>query len=361
MLVAAVRARSRRRARRRRGCADRAGAGRSRRRRAAARSRGRSARAAARRAGTTRGSGGRAPRRARSCATSAGVDAHLVRPGPLDVGADVGEQLEHRLDVADPRDVRQRAPARARAAQAARIGSAPFLLPAARTVPDERLAALDDEGLASRSSLDERSTSSGGIASPRWWNVTREQAWETLTRYTKSESLLRHALAVEASTRCYARQFGEDEELWGVDRAPARLRLRDPPDARQAPAGRRADPPRGGLSRRSVIEAVLSHAEHLAMPRDTPLKKTLFACDELSGLRPRLRARAADRAREARAEVGAEEAEAAVVRGRRAPRRGLRGRRAARARARRAHRERDRGAAADRGASSGSARGADAA
>ena len=46
--------------------------------------------------------------------------------------------------------------------------------------------------------------------------VTRERAWETLTRYTKSEALLRHALAVEASVRAYARKFGEDEELWGV-------------------------------------------------------------------------------------------------------------------------------------------------
>ena len=45
---------------------------------------------------------------------------------------------------------------------------------------------------------------------------TRERAWETLTRYTKSESLLRHALAVEASTAAYARKFGEDEELWRV-------------------------------------------------------------------------------------------------------------------------------------------------
>ena len=44
---------------------------------------------------------------------------------------------------------------------------------------------------------------------------TREQAWETLTRYTKSEALLRHALAVEASVRYYARLYGEDEEFWG--------------------------------------------------------------------------------------------------------------------------------------------------
>ena len=98
-----------------------------------------------------------------------------------------------------------------------------------------------------------------------------------------------------------------------------------------------------------VIEAVLSHAEHLAMPRDTPLKKTLFACDELSGF-----VHACGLVRPTgldglEPKSVREEAEAAVVRGRRAPRRGLRGRRAARARARRAHRERRRGAPADRG------------
>ena len=47
-------------------------------------------------------------------------------------------------------------------------------------------------------------------------DVTRERAWETLTRYTTSESLLRHALAVEGSVRWYARRFGEDEELWAT-------------------------------------------------------------------------------------------------------------------------------------------------
>ncbi|HVN61212.1 MAG TPA: hydrolase, partial [Gaiellaceae bacterium] len=47
-------------------------------------------------------------------------------------------------------------------------------------------------------------------------DLTRERAWETLTRYTKSEALLRHALAVEASTRAYARKLGGDEEQWGI-------------------------------------------------------------------------------------------------------------------------------------------------
>jgi putative nucleotidyltransferase with HDIG domain len=111
---------------------------------------------------------------------------------------------------------------------------------------------------------------------------TREQAWDTLTRYTKSEALLRHALAVEASTASYARRFGEDEELWRVtallhdfDYEIHPTLDKHPQDG--APILREEGYPE------EVIEAVLSHAEHLAMPRDTPLKKTLFACDELSG------------------------------------------------------------------------------
>ena len=111
---------------------------------------------------------------------------------------------------------------------------------------------------------------------------TRDQAWETLTRYTTSEALLRHALAVEASVGFYAKIQGEDEELW---RATALLHDFDyeihptldkhPQDG--APILREEGYPE------ELIEAVLSHAEHLAMPRDTPLKRTLFACDELSG------------------------------------------------------------------------------
>ena len=113
-------------------------------------------------------------------------------------------------------------------------------------------------------------------------DVTRERAWKTLTTYAKSDSLLRHALAVEAAVAGYARRFGEDEELW---RATALLHDFDyemhptldehPQDG--APILREEGYPE------EVVEAVLSHAEHLGLPRDTPLKKTLFACDELAG------------------------------------------------------------------------------
>ena len=111
---------------------------------------------------------------------------------------------------------------------------------------------------------------------------SREQAWETLTRYTKSEPLLRHALAVEAAVRAYARKFGEDEELWGVtallhdfDYEIHPTLDKHPQDG--APILREEGYPE------EIVEAVLSHADHLALPRDTMLKKTLFACDELAG------------------------------------------------------------------------------
>jgi putative nucleotidyltransferase with HDIG domain len=112
--------------------------------------------------------------------------------------------------------------------------------------------------------------------------VTRDRAWQTLTTYTKSEALLRHALAVEASMAWYARNYGEDEDLW---RAVALLHDFDyeihptldqhPQDG--APILREEGYPD------ELVEAVLSHAEHLEMPRDTLLKRALFACDELSG------------------------------------------------------------------------------
>jgi putative nucleotidyltransferase with HDIG domain len=112
--------------------------------------------------------------------------------------------------------------------------------------------------------------------------VTRERAWDTLTRYTKSEALLRHAQAVEASTRWYAREFGEDEDFWAATALLHDFDYEIHPTLDEHPQD-------GALILREegypeeLIEAVLSHAEHLHIPRDTRLKKTLFACDELSG------------------------------------------------------------------------------
>jgi putative nucleotidyltransferase with HDIG domain len=112
--------------------------------------------------------------------------------------------------------------------------------------------------------------------------VTRERAWETLTKYTKGDALLRHALGVEACMGFYARQFDQDEELWRAvgllhdfDYEMHPTLDRHPQDG--APILREEGYPD------VVVDAVLSHAEHLSMPRDTMLRKTLFACDELSG------------------------------------------------------------------------------
>jgi putative nucleotidyltransferase with HDIG domain len=113
-------------------------------------------------------------------------------------------------------------------------------------------------------------------------DVTRDRAWETLTEYTKSEPLRRHALAVEASVAAYARKFDEDEEFW---RATALLHDFDyeiHPTLEKHPQDG-AQILRDAGYPEELIEAVLSHAEHLSLPRDTPLKKALFACDELSG------------------------------------------------------------------------------
>jgi putative nucleotidyltransferase with HDIG domain len=112
--------------------------------------------------------------------------------------------------------------------------------------------------------------------------VTRDRAWETLSRYTKSEALRRHALAVEACVGWYARENGADEEFW---RATALLHdfdyeihpTLDQHPQEGAPILREEGYPE------ELVEAVLSHADHLEMPRDTPLKRTLFACDELAG------------------------------------------------------------------------------
>ena len=135
----------------------------------------------------------------------------------------------------------------------------------------------------------------------------------------------------------------------GLRRAPARLRLRDPPHARQAPAGRRRDPARrglpgvadrdGALARRAPRDA----ARHAAEARCSSPATSSRVSSTPAGSCGRPGSTAWSRSR------CAKKLKHAVVRGRRPPRRGLRGGRAARARARRAHRERGRSAAADRG------------
>jgi putative nucleotidyltransferase with HDIG domain len=111
---------------------------------------------------------------------------------------------------------------------------------------------------------------------------TRAQAWETLTRHTKSEALLRHALAVEGAMAWYARRLDEDEECWRVVALLHDFDYEIHPTLDQHPQDGAPILREEGYPE-DVIEAVLSHAEHLGLPRDTLLKRALFACDELSG------------------------------------------------------------------------------
>ncbi len=111
---------------------------------------------------------------------------------------------------------------------------------------------------------------------------TRDRAWETLTQYTKSEALRRHALAVEAGVRAYARKLGGDEELWSAVALLHDFDYEIHPTLDQHPQDGAAILREEGYPE-EVVESVLSHAQHLGLPRDTPLKKALFACDELAG------------------------------------------------------------------------------
>src|SRR5438067_471154 len=110
----------------------------------------------------------------------------------------------------------------------------------------------------------------------------REQAWGLLTEFTQSESLRKHALAVEACMRAYAQKFSQDVELWGV------VGLLHDFDYEKWPS--LDDHPYKGneiLKERrysdEIRNAILSHAEYTGVSRVTPMEKALFACDELAG------------------------------------------------------------------------------
>ena len=113
--------------------------------------------------------------------------------------------------------------------------------------------------------------------------VTRDAAWQLLTEWTKSDSLLKHALAVEAAVRGYARSFGENEEEWGV------VALLHDFDYERYPT--LGDHPVKGCEHLTslgypdwVTRAILSHAAEITgVTRESPLEKTLFACDEMAG------------------------------------------------------------------------------
>src|SRR5215475_1091166 len=113
-------------------------------------------------------------------------------------------------------------------------------------------------------------------------DLTRERAWTLLTEYTKSESLLKHAMAVEASVRGYARRFGEDENFWGITALLHDFDYERYPDLADHPV-RGSEILRAQGYPEPLIRAILSHGDHTGVKRESKLEHTLFACDELSG------------------------------------------------------------------------------
>src|SRR5688500_3447480 len=113
-------------------------------------------------------------------------------------------------------------------------------------------------------------------------DLTRENAWALLTEYVQSESLRRHCLAVETAVRAYARKYGENEDEWGFVALIHDFDFEIHPTLDQHPQEGFPILRDRGVPE-WVIEAVASHADHLDAPRDTPLKKVLAACDELTG------------------------------------------------------------------------------
>jgi putative nucleotidyltransferase with HDIG domain len=113
--------------------------------------------------------------------------------------------------------------------------------------------------------------------------MDRAATWDLLTEYTKSESLLKHALAVEAAMRAYAGKLGGDPEEWGI------VGLIHDFDYERYPSQEAGHPFKGAEALRAkgypeyVVKAVLSHADYSGVPRETPMEKALFACDELCG------------------------------------------------------------------------------
>ncbi|MGZ5411764.1 MAG: HD domain-containing protein [Solirubrobacterales bacterium] len=113
--------------------------------------------------------------------------------------------------------------------------------------------------------------------------VSRDDAWALVCEWVESDSLRKHLLGVEASMRAYAREWGEDEELYAVTGLVHDLDYERYPDLDTGhPRYALAELERLGYPQ-EVIDAVAGHAEFLEVPRETRLAKTLFAVDELSG------------------------------------------------------------------------------
>jgi putative nucleotidyltransferase with HDIG domain len=112
--------------------------------------------------------------------------------------------------------------------------------------------------------------------------ITRDSAWELLTQYTKSESLRKHALAVEILMRAYAEKLGENPEIWGIVGVLHDFDYEMYPEFPDHPTKGSAILKEQGYPD-EIIYAISSHVDAMKVPRNSMLCKALFACDELAG------------------------------------------------------------------------------
>ena len=112
--------------------------------------------------------------------------------------------------------------------------------------------------------------------------MNREDAWNLMCEWTETDSLRKHMLAVEAAMRAYARRFGEDEEKWGVTGLLHDMDYEKHPKPDEHPMVGVRELERRGYPD-DVLHAIKGHADYLDVPRDTPMSRTLYAVDELSG------------------------------------------------------------------------------
>jgi putative nucleotidyltransferase with HDIG domain len=113
--------------------------------------------------------------------------------------------------------------------------------------------------------------------------VSRDAAWELFCEWTESDSLRKHVLGVEAAMVFYARERGEDEELWAATAILHDLDYERYPDLGTGHPRIALEELKKRGYPDELVEAVAGHATFLGVPRVTPLAKTLFAVDELSG------------------------------------------------------------------------------
>ena len=111
----------------------------------------------------------------------------------------------------------------------------------------------------------------------------RAAAWELLCEFTKTEPLRKHALAVEAAMRAYARKFDGDEEQWGIVGLLHDFDYESWPNAEEHPLKGAAIMRERGWPE-EIIYAIMCHADYLGLERKTPMDRAIFAVDELTGL-----------------------------------------------------------------------------